>query len=443
MGPRRTGPQSSRTLFNWLAAPALAVTLCLSTSTASAAPASSGQPTKDAIGGSPTVDAFIDQMGRKNLDNQDALMQYRDWISALPDQARAGFIATVDDVPRKSATLLWNGLPTRNQELIIAEAKRRGIKTLVQQRDHSLADLNAAAQTILDSAGQPQWQGFNVSSVTTLSADFDGVVVNGSYNPDAITPSTRTSAAPDGGTTTYAESIISVPVKIDAQMPAAPAATRSNDYAPFNAGGYMLDGSGTTCSTGFSVLQGGQAFTMTARHCTSQSYHARDGSARYGSSYVTTSTGAGGRLMSTSGSALMFDGAWNDSAGYVKHVMGLRRVGIGDQVCTSGGNSGVHCYVRVDGYRSFNDGFGTLANLVHGTQVGTDPIAVIQGDSGGPVLWPINGTEVYAVGMIQAVDQYVGYCGPAHDLGGNICGTGVIFTPQDIYQNSGLTLKTY
>lgn len=225
----------------------------------------------------------------------------------------------------------------------------------------------------------------------------------------------------------------------------ASAGTRDTDYSPFDAGGYMIGPNGTTCSSGFAIRYMGGPYTTTARHCTESSYHDRAASNSYGSTYLIDNSG-GARVLLGAGSGRMFDHAYNDASGYDKTVIGFYDVGINDYVCTSGGNSGVHCNIQVDNMLAgWDDGFGTLTTI-HGSQRISGAIANMQGDSGGPVLFPTGATtgQVEAVGMIQAVNQYVSNCGSAYDGGSNKCGTGVFFTSMRTIVNSisGASLVT-
>lgn len=138
----------------------------------------------------------------------------------------------------------------------------------------------------------------------------------------------------------------------------------------------------------------------------------------------------------------MFDGAYNNSAGYSKTVSGFQDVSLGDYVCTSGGNSGVHCNIEVISLRRWwNDGWGG-AWQIEGYQRTAGQYAAIQGDSGGPVLMPRANGTVGAVGMIQAVlNADTNGCAPARDLGSNVCSPDVLFTSTRTIANSlGMSL---
>ena len=65
---------------------------------------------------------------------------------AQPGFGRSGYVWAIDDLARKSTTLLWHGPRTPLLTRIIREGARRGIRVRVQQRKYSLQQLNAAAQ---------------------------------------------------------------------------------------------------------------------------------------------------------------------------------------------------------------------------------------------------------------------------------------------------------
>ena len=146
-------------------------------------------------------------------------------------------------------------------------------------------------------------------------------------------------------------------------------------------------------------------------------------------------------MMTSAGSGLMWTGPWED--GTARTVIGSRTVSIGDQVCTSGANSGSHCGITITAISQENDGYSTGTQLSGYAKHG---IAVIQGDSGGAVYVPVSGTsKVYAVGMIQAMRGTAlnPNCGDVYNSNGNYCTTGVAFTPiKNVLTSLGATLVT-
>ena len=188
---------------------------------------------------------------------------------------------------------------------------------------------------------------------------------------------------------------------------------------------------------------------MRPRHCKGP-YRARNSKSTsypYGKSYLNSADGAAS-LLNSRGNGFVFDGAWNSSKGHRRPVEKIQDSGIGSLLCTSGGNSGIHCNLKVvHMWRWFNDGTGHgPVATIEAVQQTPGKIAVIQGDSGGPVLIPYANGKVGAVGMIQgAADAYMtgSACGSAHDLGNNICSKSVTFSSiRTIAKSFGASLVT-
>lgn len=383
---------------------------------------------RGAASGFSVIDGYAKKQGKTFINNQTALESYKGWITSRPGLGASGYIESVDDVAHKATQLLWSGPATPLQRTILAEGVRRGIAVTVQHRTYSLKQLKAAVAATVQSAAHGGWSGFHITDIAAVTADFDGITVNGHY-----TSASATNRAPQ--VRALKTTTLGVKVQVKPGKHAVPAfGSRDTDYPAFNAGGYMLSPStGSTCSTGFAISIYGTSHITTARHCDHNDYQDRDASNTYGTGVLNTGDG-GARVLSAHGSSLAFDGPW-DSIRYYKIVTGYGNVSMYDSVCTGGGNSGEHCYVKVDAMMDWwNDGYGGFWTI-HATQQIAGDIAAIQGDSGGPVITP-NGTGVNATGMIQAGDDPVSNCGPVHDGGGNVCGKGVYFSSMVTIVNS-------
>ncbi|BCJ64813.1 hypothetical protein Prubr_18340 [Polymorphospora rubra] len=364
---------------------------------------------------------------------QDLLMDLKSWIITQPGIEDSGYVESVNDSARLSTTLLWHGPANELQHAILAEGKRRGITVTIKQRKFSRAKLLDAASTAADSAGRGAFKDYKINSIVALDPNIDGIVVRGGQTRSSAT----TGPAADLAFAKAASAELGVDVTLQAAGVITPFATRSNDNAPFNAGGYMIAGNGTSCSTGFGIWLNGVRRTTTARHCWQHDYRARNNSSTsYGDGLVNSPDGAA-RVMTTAGFYWMFDGAWNNAAGYKKTVIGFSDVSTGDSVCTSGGNSGVRCGIQVERMCVlFNDGMG-FGNVctIEGHQV-NNGLAAIQGDSGGPVFTTSGTNQVRATGMIQAgVDGWTN-CTGVHDGGSNICSDRILFTSMRTITNS-------
>ena len=275
--------------------------------------------------------------------------------------------------------------------------------------------------------------GFNLADVVGLDPTFRGVTIEGIFDSSVSDVGAATSTL-----VAQAQTLTGVPVQVRSDVVTGAALGRDDDYAPFNAGGLMYSPSAPSndniCSNGFGVKISGVTHTTTARHCPYTDYEAVDSSThKYAQGHSTRVDPGAARYLGGTASALSWDGAYNKQD-YTKTVVGYADLGVGDYVCTDGGNSGVHCNVKVtDLSVYYNDGTGHgNTEMIKGVQQTSGKIAVIQGDSGGPVIVPLSGgTQVRAAGMIQA---YAGTyttgsgCGPVRFAGNNRCSPGVLFT---------------
>ena len=117
------------------------------------------------------------------------------------------------------------------------------------------------------------------------------------------------------------------------------------------------------------------------------------------SPWISSSTDRGGaRILGNYGYIWMFnhgydrDALHGGGAGGSEHARpGLYR----------GGNSGEHCDVEVTAEGSWSDAWGPIP-VDTGVEQTAGKIAVIQGDSGGPVMTIAGSSLVNAAGMIQA-----------------------------------------
>ena len=416
-----------------VAAPASAVTLAGAPQRAAA---HSPLPT-----GGPSARAFVNSVGARIIRNQDALSVFRSWMIAQPGFARSGYVGAIDDLAHKATTIMWYGPRTPLLKAILKEGERRGIAVSVQPRQHSLRQIDAAVNAIWRQAARGKWTGFKISDIAGVAARDNGITVNGTY-----TAAPAAQRAPQ--VRSLATVVRGVPVHVVPGVSVVAATGRDNDFAPFDAGGYMLSPStGTTCSSGFAIVRGGATHTTTARHCNKNDYQDRAASNRYGTGVANSSDG-GGRELSATGAALALDGPFN-SNNFSKTVIGYEDLAVGNFVCTGGGNSGEHCNIKVTNLRvSFNDGFGTFSTI-EGTQQSSGAIAAIQGDSGGPVISLANtqSGQVRAAGMIQGIESPFmtgSACGPVFDAGSNLCSKKVLFSSMRTIVNnlSGASLLT-
>jgi hypothetical protein len=388
------------------------------------------------------VSQFIAQVGPAVIRNQEALQQFKAWMVGLPGFAGSGYVWAIDDLKHKSTILLWHGPRTPLLARIIREGSRRGIGVTVQQRKYGLQQLNAVSAAIWSQAAHGKWAGFKISAVITITPVEYGVTVEGAYT--ALPAAQRAPQVRSLSTT-----VMGIPVHVvPGHMIGGPGASRDDDFAPFNAGGYMF-GYYThgRCSSGFAIWLNGRTYTTTARHCDSAHNGTNDyvdyddagapspppTSQWYGNTVTVSSSNAAGgaRVLGNNGSGLMFNHGYNSTTSST--VVAQVDPNMSDLVCTEGGNSGEHCNVKVEYSGTWNDGYGGAVLLYYAVQQTPGNIAAIQGDSGGPVMTIAGngGWDVNAAGMIQWLTyQWQGAaCGPVRDAGSNYCGATVGFEP--------------
>lgn len=379
------------------------------------------------------LSGFAAQVGPAFIANQDSLDQLKTWILNDPAAASSGYIDQINDSTHLAVTLLWHGTDAF-QSTVAAHARSLGIAVTVQQRSLSLPQIQAAEQKITASSGALQAAGFSVSTVVGVRADSSAIEVDGVSISPASSSGVKAQALAVGASATALDSVrvastlTAKKASLDDALSqiagttvqtvlegaaAAPQYTRSTDYSPFYAGGFMGSTKGTStsaCSSGFAIRYNGVNRTTTARHCTppSGSWHAWDNSSSSYGSFIASTATSGVAELSGAGNGRMMDGAWN-STNTSKAVQGYLDVGLNDLICTSGGNSGTHCNIKITATSvSWNDGSGAIM-MMRGTQQTAGAMASANGDSGGAVLTlkGTDGTKVNAVGMIQTGDTNV------------------------------------
>ncbi|NQX35069.1 hypothetical protein [Herbiconiux sp. VKM Ac-2851] len=370
----------------------------------------------------PTND-FIAEVGQEFIDNQRILGEFKGWILEQPGVEQSGYIDQVNDAAHLATRLLWFG-DDPLKAAALDHASSLGIEASVEQRPQPLSAINSTSARIFDRSGERAAAGFALSSVVGVQAESSTIQVEGEL--------TSLSGSPDDIVRRLSE-IAGAPVSIviDHRVDLA-IATRWDDSSPFYAGGYMKSSHGL-CSSGFAARYASANHATTARHCNpgSGGYTARGGWASYGVVIATTADAAL-NVLSGTGAGRTFDNEWNNGSGFSKSVLNVFTVGLNDRICTSGGNSGVNCNVKVTAMSVYiDDGHGYFSTI-RGVQQNAAHIAAIQGDSGGPVLMPYGGSwdqRVGAVGILQAVENGAsGGCGSVHDAGSNLCSRTVLFS---------------
>lgn len=382
--------------------------------------------------GTSATDQFIAEVGPDFLGNQEQLQLFKSWILELPGIDDSGYFESVNNATEKSTRLLWSGSSPLRAE-IKAEGARRGIAVSFQSWRYTRAQVDGVIDAILVASEKGTWDGVKITQIDGPTVGQENIVVHAETALDMVKSS---AAIPD--------SIGGVPVEVSENPGADLLVGRSTDSAPFNAGAFMRSpGNNTICSTGFGIYgANGNARTITARHCNRNDYRMYDNSNTLGASIATSTDGAA-RMLTATGSPLIWDGTWSQQE-YRKTVVGKVALSLNDVVCTSGGNSGVHCGINVGNLNvTFNDGFGSF-RTIRGNQA-SGKTAAVGGDSGGPVFVPLsNGTQVYATGMIQAGVIGTAVTCPSIHATGNSCYSSVLFSSIQRILNgfSGSSLRT-
>ena len=387
---------------------------------------------------------------------QQPLLKFKSWILNVPGIADSGYVESMDDVDTGSTTLLWHG-SSPLQTKVIAEGKTRGISVSIRPWGYTRGDMDASISSLWKQVhSDPTWNGFKVADIVGLDPEHPGISIEGAFPASAVQArSVESAAAKEASLTTVAQKATAIPVRVVSGVEVANAAgvttTRNTDVAPFLAGGYMFSpSSGTSCSTGFTIYYGTGMLasyrTTTARHCPYNDYVARDQHANsYGTHTARGSTGQADVLAQHGVGGTFVGGPGSNQAYHVKELIDLN---LNSWVCTGGGNTGVHCNIKVTQMAvSYDDGYGAAYNI-RGDQRTSGGIATMQGDSGGPVFGLVSGQdEVQATGMIQAMTGTIyptgsSSCGAARDPG-NKCSTGVLFTSErTILNDLGAQLDT-
>ncbi|MCL2653943.1 MAG: S1 family peptidase [Propionibacteriaceae bacterium] len=399
-------------------------------------------------GADSSTDAFAASVGVEFLKNQQILQEFQGWIITQPGAGDSGYIGQINDSSTLSVRLLWHDDEAFLKQ-VLDRAAGLGITATVENRSKSLKQLDDDARRLFGDKQKYQDSGFSITSIGTVG-EVDGLTVNGTFSDELSStannklPASAIQASRQALADSMAATVGDTVTLVESASGNASVNIRSNSMSPFFAGSYMYDRiTGAGCSTGFAVQYNNRTWATTARHCQGTFVSRDNANTTIGSNSLFTSDGAAS-LLTGNGDGHMFDGAHNNSSGYAKPVWGLADLGMDDYICTSGGNSGVHCNLHVTNLRVwFNDGSG-LTSMIEAFQKTPGDIAIMHGDSGGPVLVVYANGYVGAAGMIQSV-QGTGLSGAACGLARDPspCSTGVLFTSMRTIVNSiGGTIVT-
>lgn len=216
------------------------------------------------------------------------------------------------------------------------------------------------------------------------------------------------------------------------------AAYRRNDTVPFYGGIQLWSLTGGLCSTGGQVHSGTTKWMVTANHCATEVFY----------TYPSTSSQVGdtdvnkistyydvqlihGRSYSTQ----IYSGAWDSPNSSTIVGVWNSYVGDGIGVCMEGGFTGQVCGNKVTATGqnvNYGGGIGIVHGLTFSDYTGSAAnSAEGEGDSGGPVVYPVTG-GVRVAGMIDGVNPPFasGPCWGDPNEANRICSKHAIWLPQ-------------
>ncbi|MDQ2741886.1 MAG: S1 family peptidase [Chloroflexota bacterium] len=398
--------------------------------------------------GGDSYSSTVAGLGAKVMKNQADLDSFITWMNGIPGLADQGYYGAENDARTRTITLQWHGTSSL-QAQVLDQAKQRAININIHAVAFTRHQVEVAASRAFTPAASAHLGGFKVTMVEGPTIRTPEMVVTGHF-PDALNRSVVPSKAEvDSLSNAFAKSS-GVPTRVVFGGDATPFTTRATDTSPFNAGGEMEGLYNYACSSGFGLLLGTSSYTTTARHCNEYPYHAADVPSSVYGSPIATDNQTGAYVLSGQGFPWVFDGVWNNSAGFHKTVSGLRDVAVGDSVCSSGGYTGVHCLLTVNNLSVWFEDVPGLPEIqtISASTTNSALIAGGAGDSGGPIMIPnVDGVHVWAVGIFQGAPPnlviFGGLCDKYARDPGYGCSQTVLFTSERVFlHNVHATLRT-
>ncbi|MET8139522.1 hypothetical protein ABZU32_04325 [Sphaerisporangium sp. NPDC005288] len=347
--------------------------------------------------------------------DQQKMIKAADRITALGGSGYAGVIAAPEN---RELRVYWKGKPPRQVNELVDQL-RRDVGINVLPAKYSARELQREADRLIRA---------NSSTLTSITALQDG---SGLAASSAVVDAARTAIAD-----------AAVPVSIE-QGVKPELATRWNDSAPWYGGGAWRNVStGGGCSTGFAVTYQGvlepgpEKKILSAGHCAAIGQTATDptnevmGNVTHDDNsrdVLLIGASAGGRVFNnpvdSQGLAIV-------SVEFSNPVIGTATSVVGTYLCASGAYSGTNCNIRTTQVNvTINVGY-IITGLVRAEQQNMVN-AVGQGDSGGPVEYvnPSNTTQVYAAGVVTAIDTSASVTCTGYVTTGRICSWRMYYTP--------------
>ncbi|MFD8086187.1 hypothetical protein ACFV4F_31340 [Kitasatospora sp. NPDC059722] len=399
------------------------------------------------------------------MNRQEALDRVVDRITVGQDEQNReripGFSEVEVDPGASRITLHWKGeLPEAVRGVL--QDLPKGVSVQVVPAKYSKAELHAAREKLLSNGKPIPLAAKRPSHINSIGPSLDGSGLDLGYETDderapqmrAVLPALSAEEL-----TPQVEAIASAIAGVEVH--AHPQAmvkdlTRGADFEPWLGGAGIKTPGGTICSTGFGVYSPSaqeKNFVTTAWHCGAGSYRTwysdqYMGYANEGDGNAADDTiGIVPRDSQASGSGV-YGGPWNDpnEADWIP-VSGYSGNNVGDYVCHSAANSGVHCglkILQVD--RQIQGPNGVWRKFTDQVvQTDSNDIASIDGDSGGPVIAP-DGSKVRARGTITSLDKQTNCNGRVGSDSGTrppTCFNGMWYVPiSQTLADMGWILKT-
>lgn len=332
---------------------------------------------------------------------QDAIEDVAGRILALEDQnAYPGFTGLIGDPDQAQLWLCWlqaDPLPAPVADIVANPGQP--ITVVRQDATYSRDFLDSRVSTILGNDSLGAQIGGNIHSVATPE---EGTGLLATVLPDDpnVDPNQFIANAQP-----VLSSAAGVPVTVQIGPPETDA-TRRNDSSPWDGGARLRDAAGNRhCSSGFGLVRqrDNAQLLLTANHCFGAQAVFNGAGARIGT--VTNFVPAGDSeaiTIAAPGAAgrQVYVGGVNDATEGSVRITAVAGTVPNIFVCTSGSFSGEHCPLQVVRTRwRLRNGVGPV-NLAVTTRA-SGPVAIAQGDSGGPVIYRgASAGQVFALGTI-------------------------------------------
>lgn len=402
----------------------LTATLALSGALASGVPLASGVTLTSAFSSQDVLLAFAGPLQDEALENA--------YFSKFTGKD-SGFAGVAINPENLRIDLYWRG-NLSDKAISLVDNLPKSVKLKVHSTEYSLVD---EASAIRDLEASPGYGVISTAGTLVPSDTGSGVRLEsyfGSFSKGVV------------DATEFVDAESELPLEAIDFPRGGLLASRLADTTLFAGGSLIFTPTDGACSSGFNVTSSGSGvdYVLTAQHCFHKYYASGSTDVDVYNGYTNGQARRVGIWKNLSGyNYLEYDAGLyrpstssTESSIYVGPPQGSTKISIssvfnpvkGQTVCTDGARSGEHCNIVVDNIfyswsADYGDGtIGHFKNLVAG-HAKSYGVAVVTGDSGGPVYDYQNGGYA-AVGIIT------GGLGPSFECGiaGELCFNGVVFS---------------